>query len=314
MACMLHVRVITPPERTPAVLHRAHADPAATNVVVLPGAAREPAGDVVTIDVAREGAEDLLADLRALGLHETGAIAVEQIDLALSQAAARAKEDAPGFGADAVVTDELAARTEEEAELSAVFVAFMVIAGLLAAVGILTDSEVSIIGAMIVGPEFGPLAAICAGLVLHRARMVRAATRTLVVGFALVLATSYLFTLAIRLAPVDVDPFSRPRPLTAFIWTPSGLSLVVALLAGIAGMLSLTSARSGTLLGVLVSVTTIPAAANVSVALAYGHPNEAAGSLLQLGLNVAGIIGAGVLTLAVQRRLWGRYGRPRRVG
>jgi uncharacterized hydrophobic protein (TIGR00271 family) len=311
---MLHVRVISPPQNTADVVDRARSSPAATNVVVLPGAAREPAGDLVMLDVAREGAEDLLADLRDLGLAESGSIAVEQVDLALSRAAEEAKDRAPGFGSDAVVTEELAARTEEEAELSGVFVAFMGIAGLLAAVGILTDSEVSIIGAMIVGPEFGPLAAVCAGLVLHRAAMIRSALRTLAVGFGLVLVTSYLFVLAVRLAPVDVDPFARPRPLTAFIWTPSGLSLVVALLAGVAGMLSLTSARSATLLGVLVSVTTIPAAANVSVALAYGHPTEAAASLLQLGLNVAGIIGAGVLALTLQRRLWRRYGRPRRLG
>ena len=47
-----------------------------------------------------------------------------------------------------------------------------------------------------------------------------------------------------------------PRPDTAFIYQPDVLSFVVAFLAGVAGMLSLTSAKSGALVGVLISVTT----------------------------------------------------------
>jgi hypothetical protein len=49
------------------------------------------------------------------------------------------------------------------------------------------------------------------------------------------------------------------RPLTSFIWNPDALSWIVGFLAGIAGMLALTSAKSGALVGVLISVTTIPA-------------------------------------------------------
>jgi Domain of unknown function (DUF389) len=52
-------------------------------------------------------------------------------------------------------------------------------------------------------------------------------------------------------------------PNSGFIWKPDALSWIVGFLAGIAGMLALTSAKSGALVGVLISVTTIPAAANV---------------------------------------------------
>jgi uncharacterized hydrophobic protein (TIGR00271 family) len=92
-----------------------------------------------------------------------------------------------------------------------------------------------------------------------------------------------------------------PRPLTDFIWRPDALSWVIAFLAGIAGMLSLTSAKSGALVGVLISVTTVPAAGNIAVAIAYGAADEAWGSSLQLGINLAAIATAGILTLAVQR-------------
>ncbi len=69
-------------------------------------------------------------------------------------------------------------------------------------------------------------------------------------------------------------------------------------------MLSLTSAKSGALVGVLISVTTIPAAANIGVAAAYGEWGDAGGAALQLGINLGGIVVAGVLTLYIQRRYY----------
>jgi uncharacterized membrane protein len=63
----------------------------------------------------------------------------------------------------------------------------------------------------------------------------------------------------------------------------------------------LTAAKSGALIGVLISVTTIPAAANVGVATAYADWSELGGALAQLALNLACIVVAGTTTLALQR-------------
>ena len=62
---------------------------------------------------------------------------------------------------DAVVWEEVEARTSENIELTGNFLAFMVLACLIASVGIFLDSPILIVGAMIVGPEFGPLAGLC---------------------------------------------------------------------------------------------------------------------------------------------------------
>jgi uncharacterized membrane protein len=91
------------------------------------------------------------------------------------------------------------------------------------------------------------------------------------------------------------------RPLTSFIWQPDALSWIVGFLAGVAGILALTSAKSGALVGVLISVTTVPAAANAAVAVAYWVPSEAVGSTVQLLINLASIVLAGVLTLLFRR-------------
>jgi uncharacterized hydrophobic protein (TIGR00271 family) len=90
------------------------------------------------------------------------------------------------------------------------------------------------------------------------------------------------------------------------VYAPDAFSFVVAVLAGIAGTLSLTSAKSGLLVGVAISVTTVPAAANAAVALSYGDTAQTLGSTNQLLLNLLGILLAGTLTLLTQKWLWHR--------
>src|SRR4029079_7201107 len=101
----------------------------------------------------------------------------------------------------------------------------------------------------------------------------------------------------------------RDDGLSTSIANPDFLAGFVAFCAGIAGMLSLTTAKSRALIGVLVSVTTIPAAANIGVSFAYEDWDSWRGSQQQLLINFAGIILAGTLTLLVQRRLYIRRRR-----
>jgi len=96
------------------------------------------------------------------------------------------------------------------------------------------------------------------------------------------------------------------RPLTSFIWRPDAISWIVATLAGVAGMLSLSTAKSGALVGVLISVTTIPAAANAGLAIAYGAAGQATGAATQLGINLVAIVVGGAVTLGIQRLLAAR--------
>ena len=103
-------------------------------------------------------------------------------------------------------------------------------------------------------------------------------------------------------APDDFVP--SEHELTGFISKPDFFSFFVAFVAGMAGILSLTNAKSGALIGVLISVTTIPAASNIGVAAAYGDWHEAGGAAGQLAINLTSIVLAGVLTLFIQRRYY----------
>jgi uncharacterized hydrophobic protein (TIGR00271 family) len=190
-------------------------------------------------------------------------------------------------------------------------VLFMIAAMQIAAVGIVLDQPILIVGAMVVGPEFGPLAGLCVALVHLQGRLARRSLLALAVGFPLGTLGALLTTLLMIAIGAFPEDFSAAgHPFTEFISNPDFLSFFVALVAGAAGMISLTSAKSGALVGVLISVTTIPAASNVGVAAAYGDWSDAGGAAAQLGINLAGIVTAGVVTLYVQRRDY--LGRRRR--
>ncbi|ROP36870.1 DUF389 domain-containing protein [Saccharothrix texasensis] len=299
---MLHLRVICPAERTDAVLDLLKRDTGVTHVVLLRGAAVDPAGDVVEADLAREATDEVVASLCELGVDRDGGVTLEQVDTALSDAADRAEAAAPGDGADAVVWEELLARTGEESRLNVTFLAFLTIACLLTAVAVVTDSPVTLVGAMVVGPEFGPLAAIAVGLVLRRWDLVRRAALALAVGFpAAMLVTAVGAWLGSRTGLFDRDLVLAGHELD-FVFEVGPFSLIVALLAGAAGMLSMTSAKSAALVGVFISVTTVPAAGYAAVAGVLGQWDICLQSIAQLAVNLGGVVAAAALVLALRNR------------
>ncbi len=312
---MIHLRIVAPREKAERALELLMASDSVLNVIRLPAAARKPDGDVIMCDVAREDASVILGDLRDLDIAVDGSIAVETIDTSISDAADRAERAAPGVPSDAVVWEEVEARTSENTEMSVNFLAFMVIATLIGACGIFLDSPILIIAAMVVGPEFGPIAGVCVATVERRGDLARRSIKALAVGFPLAILVTYAVTLVLKEVDLVPEAFaSDEHPLTQFISHPGFFSIFVAILAGTAGVLSLTSAKSGALIGVLISVTTIPAAANVAVAAAFRDWAELGGAAAQLSINLLAILLAGVTTLFIQRRLFVRRRRKHHAG
>ncbi|MCU1667925.1 MAG: putative integral rane protein [Blastococcus sp.] len=304
---LLQLRVTVPPDRTARVRELFEENPGTAHLALLPGASVSPPGDLVLADVARESVDALVAALRELDVHRDGAIAITGIDAAVSGAARRAEERAPGDAADAVVWDEVVRTTDADSALSVSYLAFLTIAVLLASIAIINDSAILTIGAMVLGPEFLPLAALAVAIVQGRAAGARRAGFTLVVGFVVAIGLTAALSLAGRaLGWFGRDVLGAGHPQTGFITAPDKWSLVVAVLAGIAGVLSLTSAKSGALVGVFISVTTVPAAGEMALALALGGGPEFVRAATQLGINLAGITVAATATLAVQRAVWRR--------
>ena len=165
---MLHLRVIAPTELSDSVLEILRREAGVTHIVMHREAALDPQGDEIAADIARESANAVIGELKALGLKGRGAITLDVVDTVVSTAAYRAEKEADGDPADAIIWDELAERTREESTLNGTFLTFLTLACLIAAVGVVTDSPVTVVGAMVVGPEFGPLAALAVALVRRR--------------------------------------------------------------------------------------------------------------------------------------------------
>ncbi len=299
---MLHLRAVCPPDRTEEAIRILRAHSGTAHLIVHRGVAVEPEGDLVEADIAREAADEIIDALCDLELDHTGGITLEALDTALSDAADAAEETAPGEGADAVVWQELVNRSGEESRLSWTFQAFLTIACLLAAVGVVTNSAVTIVGAMVVGPEFGPLAAIAVGLVLRKWELVRQGWTAMLAGFPIAMVITLGVVIAGNLTGVlDVDKLQGNHQVD-FVYDVGIASLIIALLAGAAGMLSMTSAKSAALVGVFISVTTVPAAGYAVVAAVAGQWERCLESAGQLLVNLLGIVAAAAIVLMFRSR------------
>jgi len=309
---MIHMRVVSPSDLTDGLLRILAADQGVLNLVVLRGQASNPNGDAIEFDVLNSTANTMLRTFRQMHLDRRGSIVIEPVELAISVAADETENRQLGRLARVPVWEEVEARIRAGGSYAPSFYLYLVIAGVIGAVGILTNSQILIVAAMVVGPEYGAITSIALGLDRRDRRSVRDGLFALVVGFLVAIVAALAFGATIRW--LDLEPMAfnlGVRPVTHLIDTPNIYSVVVALLAGIVGIVSLTEARTSTLLGVFISVTTIPAASDIGVATAFGSWSEARGSLLQLLLNILILIVVGLLTLKMVRLIWQRISNRR---
>lgn len=118
-----------------------------------------------------------------------------------------------------------------------------------------------------------------------------------------------------------MEDVTGPRRATAFICTPDKWSFIVAIIAATAGVLSITSRKASGLSDVFISMTTVPAAGNIALGLAFGVADAVWGSTLQLVVNLSGMAAPGWVALALQQLVWSRVSvrrakaitRPRRM-
>ncbi len=180
---------------------------------------------------------------------------------------------------------------------------------LIGSVGIVTNSQILIVAAMVVGPEYGAIVSVALGIDRGHRAVVRSGLAALGTGFLLTIVVTFLFALLIRGFGLQSEAFDLGlRPVSHLINTPNFFSVAVATLAGIVGIVSLTEARSSALLGVFISVTTIPAAADIAVSTAFTSWSDVRGSAIQLVVNILVLIVVGTAALKAQRAIWRRVG------
>jgi len=302
---VFHIRIASPPDVTGRLVDTLAADPGVLNLVVLPGAARRPDGDTVQFDLRTGSANPVFRQLRDLHLDGRGVVMVEAVDATITGPERPAASRGPYLGEVAPVWEMVEAGIRTGSVYAPSFFGLLIIAGLIACVGILTNSQILVVGAMVVGPEYNAIIAVALGIERHRAFPVRRGLSALLWGFLMAIAAAVVFGMCIRASGKTPEAFlAGVRPVAALINQPNLFSVIVAVLAGIVGVVSLTEARAGALIGVFISVTTIPAAASLGLSLAYELWTDAWGSALQLLLNVVLLIVVGAAALRLQRFIW----------
>src|SRR5262249_15091786 len=160
-------------------------------------AVRRPQGDAVHCDLSDGAANPVFRELRQLGLARHGSISVERVDATLTPVAPVAKaglfrrETAP-------VWEMVEAVIRGGAIYAPSFYSLLIIAGLIGAVGILTNSQILIVGAMVVGPEYNAIIAVALGFSIRDRPLVRDGLLALLLGFLAAIAITLLFGLAVR--------------------------------------------------------------------------------------------------------------------
>jgi uncharacterized hydrophobic protein (TIGR00271 family) len=302
---MIHVRTVCPVDVTQGVVDSLSRNPGILNLIVLREVAVDPAGDAVQFDVINAEANRVLEDLRAQGVSERGSIILDDDSGAISERVVEAEARSPRALAFTPIWELAEARIRSQGRYSPSWFLLLGIASLIAAVGIFTNSQILVVGAMVVGPEYAAVISVAHGLQQRDLGPVRAGLRALLFGFTFAIVLSLVFSLIVRWFDLEPKAFSAGlRPVSALINNPNAFSVVVAFLAGVVGVVSLAEARSGTLIGVFISVTTVPAAADIGVSMAFHNWSEARGSFVQLMLNLTILVLVGAVGLGLQRSAW----------
>ena len=257
-ARMLHVRVACPSADTAGLVEELAASPGVINLVVVPGAARDPAGDAVQFDLAVPAANPVLARLRArqapppdttgppgvTPAGRLGPVAIQAVDATIGAGQPDRPRRGSWHGETEPVWDLVRARIVADSSYPPSFFALLVLAGLIGAVGILTNSSILIVGAMVVGPEYSAIIAVALGAEQRDRAAIRRGLVALVIGLGLAILATLAFGLVIRgLGHVPESYQQGIRPVADFINSPDLFSVIVAVLAGLVGVVSVTEAR-----------------------------------------------------------------------
>ncbi|WP_135305329.1 TIGR00341 family protein [Haloarcula amylovorans] len=257
---------------------------------------------VVSFPIPTEALEPVLAALREVGLDEDTYTVVVDASTVISRQFDELQEKyAEEESEDRIAREELTAKANELAPAFPIYAVMTVISAVVATAGLLLNSAAVIVGSMVIAPLIGPALSANVGTVVDDQEMFRRGVKLQALGLLLSIASAAVFAFFVRMANVippitDITTIDQIGERVA----PDFLSLAVALGAGAAGILSLTSGVSTALVGVMIAVALIPPAAAVGIGIAWGAPLVSLGSGVLLLVNVLSINLAALLGLWYQ--------------
>lgn len=248
---------------------------------------------VLEADVTSRSADRVATALHTAGLHHGDYVLVREDSVTRS---------IPGQGdEDDFSWVEIIGEARANSRPVVRYVILMMVAGWIAGLGVITGSQILIIGAMAVSPDLLPLCATCVGMVGRRPRLTAQALATLLIGMGLVAAVALVVAAGLQATGLLASDATLRQGAIGALAHADYVTVMIALAAGVAAILTFET-RAATAVGVAISVTTVPASAYFGVAMALGDQGRALNALIVLGINLLCLVIAGAITLMLQRR------------
>lgn len=260
---------------------------------------------VVFVLAGPEDVESLTESLREINLQRDGHVTVGKLEAVVSDQFER-KQNGGQPPADEteetngrIAREELRARAAEVAPITPNYIVFTIVSTVIATAGLLMNSAAVVVGSMVIAPLIGPAIAASVGSILDDDKLFRTSVKAQFTGLAIAVASAAVFAGLVRVTILPDLQIQLVEQIAERI-NPGALALVVALGAGVAGAISLTSTTSVALVGVAIAVALIPPVATVGLGIAYGDVTAAVSAGVLVCINVLSINLASLGTLWLQ--------------
>ncbi|MGM0604274.1 MAG: TIGR00341 family protein [Halobacteriota archaeon] len=255
---------------------------------------------VVSFPLPNGAVQGTLETLREVGIDENTYTVIVDAETVISRRFDRLKDEheRDDRSDETIAREELQTKAEDLASKFTTYVIMTVVSTIIATAGLLLDSASTVVGSMVIAPLIGPAMAASVGTVVDDEALFRRGVKLQLLGIALAIGSAAVFTAFLRfgnLVPPGLDPLALGQVSERL--APNVLVLAVALGAGIAGIISLTTGVSTALVGVMIAVALIPPAATTGIGIAYGIPQLALGSFVLVSVNVLSINLAALVVL-----------------
>jgi len=195
-------------------------------------------------------------------------------------------------GGGSISREELYNDVLDTSLLSKHYVMLVLFSSLVGIIGLLRGNVAIIIGAMVLAPLLGPNVGLSLATTLGDARLSREALKTLAVGVGLCFALSV--GAGLLLGVPEMNRELAARSVTAYS------DIVLAMVSGAAGIITVTLGVPTSLVGVMVALSLLPPLIACGLFLGAERFSEAGGASLLFAVNIICLNLAGVGTFLVQ--------------
>ena len=159
-----------------------------------------------------------------------------------------------------IISDRTIEKVAREAQLSASYLIFTAMSGILAAVALLTNSVPILIGSMVIAPALPPLGLVSLGIVAKRFKLALKGITTAILGFLVAMVFAMLTTWLLNITNILPEETNLiNKQLLEERVNPGWYSVIAAIAAGISGAIALVKQKTDTLVGVVAALALVPA-------------------------------------------------------